>query len=151
MGNVAQSLGQPVLFSRGEKEYQVSPWTLEIQAFFERYLEREILDGFYRTRQALDPEQADRVIAKVVSDIGLGKYTFGTEALGEALRAKKHLQYLFFLCVKKNHKDVQLEDVAEWSRDKEAWDRMIEAMNLANFDPKKKTPGEESSQQAPPA
>lgn len=149
MGNVAQSLGQPVLFPYEGKDYSVSPWTLEIQSHFERYLEREILEGFHRTKHALDPDQADKVAATLTSDIGLGKYTFGTEAVGNALRSKKHLLYLFFLCVKRNHKEVQLEEVGLWARSKETWDRMVEVMNLANFDPKPKTPGEEMK--TPPA
>jgi len=149
VGNVASSLAVPVTFSVGDRELQVSPWVLEIQALFERYLEKEVLDGFHRTQHLMDPDQADKVAAKLASDVGLGKYTFGTEAVGEALRSKKHLSYLFFLSVKKNHPDVQLSHVAQWASDRDTWDRMVQAMNLANFDPKGKTPGEKEGAPGP--
>ncbi len=154
MGTVAQLTAQPVPFTYKDVEYKLNPWTFEIQGLFERYLEKHIIDSFMRTSHILLAEYIDKTLAAIYRDIGAGVYTFGTETIGKALQAPPHMKYMFWLCLKKNHKEVTLELVYEMAKDSAVWERMVEAMTEANADPNAKakvtSEMEENQEKTPP-
>lgn len=147
MGVTADMLGEPALFEHEGQTYKVSPWNFDVQAAFERYLEKCAYDAYEKSKKFLSPEESDKTLQGVIRDVTLGKYTFGTEEISQALKVPKHVEYLFFLCLKQHHREVNLDFVKKLSRSR--YYEMIAVMNLANSDPNLRKPAEEG--QAPPA
>lgn len=140
MGAVASSLGEPALYTFDGKDYKVSPFTFEIQAHFERYLEKKALEAYHRVSGLMSPEDAEKALRGIMADISAGAYTFGTPLVGKALEAPQHVRYAFFLCLKKNHPEGAVNQELVARMYKEDYAGMIGAMNRANADPNRPTP-----------
>lgn len=139
MGAISESLGQGAEIVYQDKRYTLAPWDLFIQGAFEKYLEAEIVAGARRMAALLPPEEGSAVLARTAEKIGLKRYTFGTQEIGEALSSPIHMRYMFFLMLKKNHPEVTREIVDAMA--KEMWLELIEASNRANGqDPNAGTP-----------
>lgn len=156
MGATAANLGLPAEFSLPAspsnpeaRAFKVSPWTYEIQALFERYLERRAVEAVKRARDILPPDEYDRALKNALSDVALGVYTFGTEEVGKALSTPEHVKYAFWLCVNYNHRDVSLDEIRSWAKDAETYRDMIAAMNAANADPNPPSRGTSSANSTP--
>lgn len=138
MGATADILGEPSLYSYKDKEYKVSPWTFEIQAAFERYLEKNAYDAYEKSKRYLTQDEAALVLQGIVRDIATGKYTFGTDEVSRALQAPIHVRYMFYLCLRIYDKSVTQELVKKMALDD--YHGIIAAMNMANADPNQKEP-----------
>jgi hypothetical protein len=137
MGSLASSLATPWPYTTPEgKTLLVSPWKLKICAAFERYLEKYAIDGYYRTADRLSPADGEKVLSGLMRDIAAGKYSFGSDLVGQALESPTHVRYMFFLCVRDNHADVTWEQIEELARAN--YRPIVRAMNLANTDPNRR-------------
>lgn len=144
MGDVANHLAEPALYTFKAKEYRVSPWTYEVQGKFERYLEKAALDAYHKAAPHLSTEDAEKALASIMRDVAAGVYTFGGEAVGKALSSPHHVRYLWFLCLKKNHPEVTREETDLMI--KEDYPGVIRAMNMANGGATKKDPNAEGGE-----
>jgi hypothetical protein len=148
VGQIADMLAEPALYSYEGKEYRVHPWTYEVQAKFERYLEKYALDAYHRQAPYLSSEDAEKALSGVMRDIAAGCFTFGSETVGKALSTPVHVKYLWFLCVKKHHPEVTLDQAGEMCR--RDYGGVIRAMNMANAVRPEKGPNAEGGEAAAP-
>ncbi len=133
MGVTSQLLAQGSTFSYKDKEYTVSPNTLQVQGLFEQYLEDQAMEKYRRLAKKMSEAEAEASLKSVIRDAAVGHYTFGSPAVGDALQSPRHLKYLFFLCLKKNHPEVSRELVEEMAVSH--YSQMVQAINRANADP----------------
>lgn len=146
--SIAPYLAEPALWKWKEKEWRVHPWTFEIQAAFEKWLERHAIDSYRRVAQHLSQEEADKALSSLLRDIAAGALGFGGEFAQKTLSAPVHVKRMFFLCIRKNHTDATPELVEEMAKDD--YGGMIQAMNLANTDPNKRRGAKEDAIAPPP-
>jgi hypothetical protein len=59
---LAAHLAEPSLYTFDGKEYKVHPWTFEVQAQFERHLERCAVEAYQRAAPLLSPDDAAGVV-----------------------------------------------------------------------------------------
>lgn len=133
MGQIANAIGEGADFTFKERSYKVSPCTYEVQGHFERYLESYAIDTYYKLARRLSPEEQDKALAQLHRDITSGRYSFGGQAVREALDSALHLQYMIFLMLKKQNPEVTPELVREMFREQR--EKLMIAVNLANADP----------------
>jgi len=143
MGATADILGEPSLYTFDGKEYKVSPWTFEIQAAFERYLEKQAYDAYEKSKRYLSQDEAASVLQGIIRDVALGKYTFGTDEVSRALSSPIHVRYMFYLCLRVYDRSVTHELVKKIALADYAG--MIAAMNLANAGPNQRGPVEKET------
>lgn len=138
MGVFAAMTAEPSLYEFEGVSYKVSPWTVEVIAAFERYVEKRAHDAFDRISGRLPAAAAERALSALMQDITAGVYTFGTPFMGKALQAPEHVGHMWFLCLNKMNGSV---DKQLAKRMVEAdYDGVIAAMNEANQDPNLRAP-----------
>lgn len=147
MGDVNRALGGGSEIEFEGKVYTLSPWTYEVQAAYERYIEREAVNALKRMKPLLTDEDYQEQLNKIQQDITIGLYTFGSEKVARSLLAKPHLKYLYYLLLRGNHPDVQMDLVGRLIDKK--WEEAMEKMAEANADPT--TEGSASSGTNPPS
>jgi len=138
MGVVSALTASPVKYTYDGKEYEVSPWTIEIMGAYERYLEKKAFDAFDKVSSRLSGNLAERALSTLMQDITAGVYTFGTPVVGKSLQSPENVKYIFFLCLKKNHSDIEMELVRKMAE--KDYEGMLRVMNQANADPNLQTP-----------
>lgn len=143
MGVFASLTGEPSIYRYQDREYKVSPWTVEIIAAFERYMERKAHEAFERVSSRLTTPQAEKALSSLIQDIAACVYTFGTPFMSKALQAPEHVKYLFFLCLNKLQPEVDLALARKMVE--EDYDGVIQAMNEANLDPNLRKPNSPTS------
>ena len=109
MGEISRALAQGTEFTFDNRTYVLSPWTYEIQGKFERYIEGQAIDAARRLGARCTPEERKEMMAQVSRDVVAGLYTFGSSLVLESLQVPQHVQYLFFLGLKKNHPELTQE------------------------------------------
>lgn len=149
MGQIAQALGQGPTLQYDGQTYTLAPWSYDIQARFERYLEAEATLAARRMAEHLPLEEAKQLLKDVHRDVTAGLYTFGTETVAEALKSLRHLQYLLWLTLLPNHPEVKL-DTARKMMD-EQLEQVMQAMSDANADPTKAKTATPESVPTPPS
>lgn len=140
MGVLAAMTAEPAAYRYREKEYKVSPWTVEVMAAFERHVEGKAMEAYEKVASRLQPAAAERALSTLMQDLTACAYTFGTPFMGKALQAPEHVEYMFFLCLKKNHPEVTRQLVKEMAKDD--YDGIVKVMNVANQDPNSPAPAE---------
>lgn len=145
MGAFAALTAEPAVYEFEGHEYRVSPWTVDVIAAFERYMEKRAHDAFDRVAGRLPAALAERALSTLMQDVTACVYTFGTPFMGKAMQAPEHVRYLWFLCLKAPGPDGKPlnpgVDLALARRMAEAdYDGVVLAMNRANQDPNPQTP-----------
>ncbi|HYE78140.1 MAG TPA: hypothetical protein VEI97_09145 [bacterium] len=138
MGQVAKALGAGSTIEFRGETYKLSPWSYAIQSQFEEYLEDHALKVVRRLARSLPEAEAQVLMKQTVRDVSSGVYTFGGEAVQEALKSVPHLIHLTWLMLKANHPRVPKALVEDMYR--EELERVLEAVTLANADPSSPTP-----------
>jgi hypothetical protein len=108
--SISQALGQGFEYRVPDTEtvYRLAPWTFEIRGYFEQYVQRAVLEAANLLDRS-NPAAADAARARIVADIGLGLYAWGSDNISKALDARQHIQYIIYLQIKKNHPEVTLD------------------------------------------
>lgn len=100
MGQISQSLGLGSELEFEGTVYKLSPWSYKIQGEFELYLQRKAVDAVRSLRPVLSQEEYDERMDRVVRDINVGVYTFGSKEVAAAMNSLPHLKHLFLLQLK---------------------------------------------------
>lgn len=140
MGQIADSLGVGPEFEYKGKTYNLHPLTYEVQGAFERYLEKQAIDTFYRLSSRLGDDDRKSMLASLHRDITNKYYTFGSGGVRQALEASVHLEHLIYLMIKKNHPEVAPELVTEMFKDAELRERIMVLSNSTSVDPNPPAP-----------
>lgn len=138
MGATSAGLALGAVFEFKGKEYRISPWTYEIMGNFELYLQECALKNMRRMRELLTDEEYASLINQTRKDLDVGLYTFGNDAVSDALKSRLHLNRLILMCIQVNHPDITENTVNEMIV--EIGDILLEKMNEANADPNVKGP-----------
>lgn len=142
MGVTSAMVAEPITYTFEGKEYKLSPWTVEVMAAFERYLEKKAFETYEKIASKMPASIAEKALAQLMQDITTGVYTFGTSTVGKALETPEYVRYIFFLCLKKNHPEVDMDLVRKMAD--VDYNGMIQIMNMVNADPNLKKPTEEA-------
>ena len=154
MGKVAAALGIGPKFTHEGKDYTLAPWTYKVQAEFERYLEDHAQQVLKRMQHLFSPEEFLEEKRALRKEITSGKYTFGSDAVAEALTSLPHLTQLFYLMLKGNHPEVTRDLVAKMveGQMEEVMSKMAEANADPSTPPPQTTEGAtEETSQIPPS
>lgn len=138
MAAVATAVGAGAEFTYKEKVYTVSACTYEVQAAFEKYLERYAIDTHYRMARMLSEDDSEKSLSNLQRDLASGAYNFGGDQVRKALDSLLHLRYMVYLVLKKNHPEISIEQVKEMFETNR--DNLMLAVNRANADPNVQTP-----------
>lgn len=139
MGQISDALCVGPEFQYKDKVYNIHPLTFEVQGHFERYMERQARESYFKLAPYLPAEEKTLALDGLRRELAERYYTFGNEGIRKALEARPHLQYLCFLMLKKNHPELMEEDVAEMFRDDAVRDQLIFTAASATPDPNSKT------------
>lgn len=140
MGQIARSLGTPKTFEFEGKSYKISPWTYDILARFEDYLETDALRNMKKMRPYLTDEEYKDLAHKTRQDLDSDRYTFGGEAIKEQLKSTSHLKVLTLFCLQIEHPQLDLNFFKEVEKEPEKFQELIELMFEANADPNVQDP-----------
>ncbi len=135
MGIVASTLGIGIDFTFEGKAYRLSPWTYELQALYERYLEHEVVEAVKRVAVDLSPEEGRALMKDMVKDIAHGVYTFGGEEVSRSLCSPKHITKLFHLMLLESDPTITYPLVKKMVQTDLA--DIMDKISLANADPTK--------------
>lgn len=97
MGRISQALGLATAIEFEGKNYAIGPLTYEVQAQFERWLEKRAMDVVQRLKERLDDDAFGEALSRVVADISAGKYAFFSRGALEAMRSFEGFKHLLFL------------------------------------------------------
>lgn len=133
MGQVSAALAQGSNITFEGKEYVLSPWTYNIQAEFERYLEDYVIQVYKRLAPVMTPDERREELKRIRQEIASGEYTFGSELVAKALTSLPHLKHLLFLMLRAKQPDVTPDLVGRMvdAQHEEVMAKMAEA----NVDP----------------
>lgn len=137
MAEISKSLGLGSVFEHEGKTYTCSPWTFRIQGEFERYLEDNAIQKVKLMKPNLTEEEYKSLVASVHKDIASGQYSFGSETVSKAISTLVHFRVLFFLCLRVNHPEVNMQFVDELLKNR--LEEMMEKVSEANHDPNPKS------------
>ncbi len=133
MGDVNRALGGGSELEFEGTTYTISPWTYDVQAQYERYLEKMAFTTLKKSKPYLTDEEWNEQLKLLNQDITIGIYSFGSDKCLKSMSALPHLKHLVWLLLLPNHKEIK-KDVADKIVDK-ALGELMEKMALANQDP----------------
>jgi hypothetical protein len=106
MAEAAHALGiGPEIEFRGRK-YRLTPWTLEMTALFETWLEGRAFDAVERTRGTVAEDAYRRRLDSVNRLIAAGEFQMGSECAAKAAQSLAGLKYSTHLMLKADNPDV---------------------------------------------
>jgi hypothetical protein len=106
MAEAAHALGIGPEVEFRDKKYRLTPWTLEMTALFETWLEGRAFDAVERTRGAVPEDVYLRRLDSVNRLVAAGEYAMGSEAAAKAAASLPGLKYSAFLMLKAANPDV---------------------------------------------
>lgn len=120
MAEAAHALGiGPEVEFRGRK-YRLTPWTLEMTALFETWLEGRAFDAVEKTRGTVPEDVYRRRLDSVNRLIAAGEFQMGSEAAAKAAESLPGLKYSTYLMLRAGNPDVTerlVEDMFADARD----------------------------------
>jgi hypothetical protein len=120
MAEAARALGiGPEVEFRGRK-YRLTPWTLEMTALFEAWLEQRAWDAVERAKGAVPEDVYQRRLDTVTRLIAAGHFAFGSAAAAEAGRSLPGMKYSTYLQLKAAGGDVTERLVEDLFAEKQA-------------------------------
>ena len=100
MAEAAHALGiGPEIEFRGRK-YRLTPWTLEMTALFETWLEARAFDAVERTRGTVPEDTYQRRLDSVNRLIAAGEFAMGSVAAANAAASLHGLKYSTYLMLR---------------------------------------------------
>jgi len=129
VGEMAKALGMPSEVEFRGVVYKMQPWTNEVMAQFESWLERRAWQAYDRAKKNMSPGEAREMRTDLLAAISAGDYSFGSAAVAEALQSKPGIAHMLYLLLSQN-KGVTPDLVEEMVA--EDMDRMLQAMDTAN-------------------
>jgi hypothetical protein len=141
MSEAAKALGfGPEIEFRG-KRYRMVPWTLEMTALFEAWLEQRAFDAVAKTRNVVSEAEYQERLDAVIRLIAAGRFAFGSAAAAEAGRSLPGMKYCVYLQLKATDGDVTERLVEDMFAEKEA--EVVAKLGAANAstDPPMPAPG----------
>jgi hypothetical protein len=130
MGQTSATLAVGSTFTFRDKEYTVSPLTVELQAKFETWLERRLLDALRRQKVFMTDEEFKDAQNRLIGDIAIGKYSLGSPAYAEAAKTLHGIKELLYLSLSKTDRNVTRELVDAIIEEK--MEEASEALKTAN-------------------
>lgn len=137
MGQVSAALAQGSNITFEGREFILAPWTYNIQAEFERYLEDYVIQVYKRLAPVMTPDERREELKKIRQEIAAGEYTFGSDMVAKALTSMPHLKHLLYLMLRVKQPDVTPDLVGRLvdAQQEEVMAKMAEA----NADPSQTT------------
>jgi hypothetical protein len=106
MAEAAHALGiGPEIEFRGRK-YRLTPWTLEMTALFQTWLEGRAFDAVERTRGTVSEDVYRRRLDSVNRLIAAGEFEMGSEAAAKVAGSLAGLKYSTYLMLRHANPDV---------------------------------------------
>jgi hypothetical protein len=143
MAEIAKALALPLDFEwpagSGQK-WQLAPLDYEVQAQFERWLEEEAVRAVMRMRPVLGQQEYEAQLRRTFEDIAAHKYDFLGPTGMQAVCTVEGLQRLFWLRLRRNHKDITYEQAREMFADDFVQQYLLPLIKAEDHDPNSASP-----------
>lgn len=117
MGDVNRVLqSSPIPLCIGGKTYLLSPVTKKVQAAYEAWMEKRLLEQVQRLKTKLDEDSWIKISASMNEKIALGAYSFGSAATQSTVNTRIGGIYFMWLVMKDNHPGIteaEIETILE--------------------------------------
>lgn len=133
MASMAGLMGVPVDFEFEGTVYKVAPRTLELEGYFERWLEDQGLKAIQRHRSTFSADEYQLQMDGWRRDCSAGDvYAYDGEISRRSRRSVAGVKYLAFLQLGAMNKGVDMHLIDRIDKDAAATERLLEAMARAS-------------------
>lgn len=97
MSDAAAALAAPGSITYGDKEYPLSPLSIDMIAMFERWAENRAYDTIAARKGHIADDDYERLLSAWVEQCTSGRYKWGKTACARLLRTDDGMAFLLFL------------------------------------------------------
>lgn len=101
MSDAAATLAAPIVLRHKDKDYPLSPLTLDDMSMFERWLENRAFDTITVRKGHIDDDDYNRLLTAWIGQCASGQYRCGSKIGRAACSSEDGMRFLFFLMLAK--------------------------------------------------